>query len=220
MSAERFDIVIFDVDGTLLDTSSGIIAAVQRVVDEVKLPVLSTEQLERFIGPPIQHSFAKIYNLPQVAADELAARFRFLYCQDKYLFQAVPYEGIYDTLSEIVTYTHVAIATYKRYDYATKILKHFGFDKFTTNFWGSDFEGRLTKRDIIMQVISKQGIPELSRVLMIGDTCHDELGADALGIKFLGVTYGFGFKSQEDIHSSNCIGIATNPLEILNYITK
>lgn len=220
MQRERFDMVVFDVDGTLLDTSAGILSAVRKVIEEEKLPTLSEEQLRGFIGPPIQNSFANAYGISQSKANEMGNRFRKIYGTDEFLFQAIPYEGIYETFSSISAFSKITIATYKRIDYASRILDYFGFDRYTTEYYGSDFDGKLTKRDIILQAISAQRVSDFSKVLMIGDTWHDAKGAEELGVRFLGVTYGFGFKGENDLKGFPYIGIATTPKEICNFVVK
>ena len=53
---------------------------------------------------------------------------------------------------------------------------------------------------------------------MIGDSDNDAIGAAAIGTKFVGVTYGFGFKSKEDVGKYANIGIATTTDEIIPYL--
>jgi phosphoglycolate phosphatase len=219
MISSLYKIILFDLDGTLLDTSSGIIAAIRRTVSELKLEPLSMEVLRTFIGPPVQNSFARVYGMSKDDADATAAVFRNYYKQSEYLLQAIPYDGIYkvcDTLTK--RDISVAVATYKRQDYAEVILNHFGFNKYTKAFYGADFEGKLTKSDIILQCLNDYGISDTSRALMIGDTSHDAIGAQNLQIPFLGVSYGFGFRNKEEIDEYPNIGLAHTAINILDFI--
>ena len=54
----KYDLVIFDVDGTVLDTTEGVLASVKHTIRYYNFPMLSDEILKTFIGPPIQNSFA------------------------------------------------------------------------------------------------------------------------------------------------------------------
>ena len=61
MMENRYDLVVFDVDGTLLDTTQGVLAGVKYTIEKMGYPELKEEQMKSFIGPPIQDSFAKMY---------------------------------------------------------------------------------------------------------------------------------------------------------------
>ena len=54
-------VAIFDVDGTLLDTTEGVLSSVRYTIETHKLDMPSEEELKKFIGPPIQDSFQRIY---------------------------------------------------------------------------------------------------------------------------------------------------------------
>ena len=121
----KYDIAIFDVDGTLLDTTEGVLASVERVIKERGLEPLEKEQLLTFIGPPIHDSFAKAYGLSGPILQEMADEFR-TYYKDEYLYLATPYEGIYEAMNRLSELgIKIAVATYKREDYARMILEYF-----------------------------------------------------------------------------------------------
>lgn len=63
---QHFDVVVFDVDGTLLDTSEGVLASVKYTIKEHNLPEIDEEVLKTFIGPPIQNSFSKYTDLKEI----------------------------------------------------------------------------------------------------------------------------------------------------------
>lgn len=203
---KKYDIAVFDVDGTLLDTTEGVLAAVIYTIKKHNLPLLSEEQLKTFIGPPVQDSFQKYYQLGEKENQKLAECFR-----DRYknfdLLKAVPYPGIFETMD--VLYENnikIAVATYKREDYAIKLLKHFKFDKYTNIMYGADNFNKLKKKDIIIKCMEDLGVTDYSKAVMIGDTDNDAIGADKIGMNFLGVTYGFGFKSSNDVKQYPSIG--------------
>ena len=89
----RYDAVIFDLDGTLLDTSEGISGSVGYVIKTLGLEPVSNEVMRSFIGPPIQKSFARVYGLSEDEADNAADLFRARY-KDHDLLLARPYDGI------------------------------------------------------------------------------------------------------------------------------
>lgn len=215
---KRYKAVIFDVDGTLLDTTEGVLAAVQYTIKEAGLPEIDREALLTFIGPPIQDSFVRVYHVSKERSQELAVIFRNRY-KDHDLLKAEPYDGIYDVMSQLNKQgIAIAVATYKRQDYAETILKHFHFDQYSDILYGADHENKLKKKDIIMLCMHDMGIDDPTEVVMVGDSSHDALGAKELGMDFIGVTYGFDFKNQEDVMKFPAIGYANKTEDLLKYL--
>lgn len=213
----KYEAAVFDVDGTLLDTTEGVLASVKYTIDEMGFAPLSDEQLITFIGPPIQDSFAKAYQLEGEILQEIATCFRNRY-KDYELFKAVPYDGIYKLFDKLSDKgIKLAVATYKRQDYAEAILKHFGFDQYTNILYGADHENKLRKVDIIRKCLEDLGIQDYGKAVMIGDSSHDAIGAREIGMDFIGVTYGFDFKSLSEVFQYDAIGAADYPESILKY---
>lgn len=215
---QRFKAAVFDLDGTLLDTSEGVLASVRYTINYFGFKPLAEEQLRNFIGPPIQDSFAKVYGLEGNVLQEIATVFRNRY-KEADLLKAVPYDGIYDVFELLIDKgIKPAIATYKRQDYATEILVHFGFNKYTDIMYGADHENKLKKNDIIRRAISDAGVTAPEEVVMVGDSDNDAIGAKLLEVKFIGVTYGFGFRTAADVEKYPNIGVACTPNEISRVI--
>jgi phosphoglycolate phosphatase len=214
----KYDLVIFDLDGTILDTSEGILAAAKYAIQQMGFELPSAEVLQSFIGPPIQDSFAKTFHVEGNELRQMSEAFRNQY-KDHELLKAKPYEGIYGVFRALLDRRIcIAIATYKREDYALRLLQAYSFHTYTSIIFGSDMEGVLKKQDIIMQCITSSNISDMHRVVMIGDTDNDQIGAAKLGLDFIGVTYGFGYKMNEVISGNNIIGIAETPRQILELI--
>jgi len=211
----KYRLVIFDLDGTILDTSEGILTSVEHTINQLGLPLLNRKEMLNFIGPPVQNSFAKYYKLSGTSLQQAADMFRDNYSKH-HLLLAKPYEGIYEVFDYLrASNIQPAIATYKREDYAIKLLKYFKFDKYTDIMFGADNENKLTKADIIDKCKQKAQEQNLQKMIMIGDTNHDAIGAAEMGIDFLAVTYGFGFKNKDDLSGIKKTAIAKNPLEII-----
>lgn len=194
----QFDVVVFDLDGTLLDTSEGILGSVSHTIAQLGLEPLNQTQLKSFIGPPVQDSFRKYYHLHEDDIQLASNVFREHY-KTVNLFKAKPYDGIY-TLFDTLCQNHIqpAIATYKREDYALELLHHFQFQRYTEIMCGADMEGRYRKKDIIQKALQASGLANKQRAVMIGDSDSDGIGANTVGIPFIAVTYGFGFATAKD----------------------
>lgn len=214
---DKYEYAIFDLDGTILDTSEGIILAITQTMKEYKRQIPEQKILESFIGPPIQNSFQKLYGLSNAESMKMANVFRNHYMLDDFLLKAVPYDGIYDLMDMLVSAgVKIGIATYKREDYAKRLLCVKGFDHYTKHMYGSDFEGRLKKEDIIRNCLEKMNCNDYSKAVYIGDSKGDADAAIEVGIDFIAVTYGFGFKEKNE----NCLKNAAHICESCKEIAK
>ena len=185
--------VLWDVDGTLLNTQEGLTAAYRYTIEQCHLPSKTDEELGSFIGPTPQTIFMTHFGLNKEEAQHAADIFRERY-KSHDLFKASLYPGVEDVLSSLdKAGIQQAIATNKRQDYATEICKHFGLADYCSPIIGADNENKLTKADLIKKCLEELGIFDPSAVVMIGDTEGDKQAAKDAGVQFLGVNYGFGF---------------------------
>ena len=213
--------VIFDLDGTLLDTSEGIIESVRYSAKALGFRELPQETLFQFVGPPLLQSFMAYYGCDRECAQKATEIFRDHY-KTVTLYRAKPYGGIYELCETLKDCgVKMAVATYKPEDYAIKLLEHFGFDRYCNPMHGADKNGTLKKEDIIRMCLEELDASKENSVL-IGDTEHDAKGAAIAGIPFLAVTYGFGFKEKEDeeLLKYPCIGVASTPREIAHFVPE
>lgn len=214
----KIKLAIFDVDGTLLETSEGIISSALYALNSKGLSLPNDFNTDTLIGPPIQDSFAKLFpELSQEEIKELSLVFRNHY-KDVDLYKAKVYDGIIEMLQNLCKNgLKVAIATYKREDYARDIVAHFGLDEYSSCTHGQDFEGIRKKKDIIALCLKELGISN-EEAVMIGDASSDYLGALANEVAFIPVTYGYGFKSLSDVEDIKHLGVASTPMDIWRII--
>lgn len=209
--------VLFDLDGTLLDTTEGVLESAIYAAKNLGYPELPHETMLTFVGPPIQQSFIKWYGCTAEKAQEAANVFRSYY-KENALFKADLYPGIIELLKELkLRGVKIGVATYKREDYAVSILEHFGIAPFCQTMHGADNYNKLTKADIVNICI--QELSSLKDgVVLVGDTEHDAKGAIEAGIPFFGVTFGFGFHSPQDVDEYPNVGYADNAKDIIKVI--
>ena len=208
--------IIFDVDGTLIDGTEGILNSVKYAIEKMGLRTLNQEELISFVGPPIQNSAKEKFNLSDKDAQTFANIFRQKYAEGD-VFLAKVYNGIYELLNYLKNNNcKMGVATYKREDYANSLMKYYEFDKFFDSICGADNENKLTKFNILENCKNSLS-EENTNFIMIGDSYHDAEAAQKLGMCFIGVTYGFGFKSINDVNQYPNIFCANKPLEILNF---
>lgn len=199
----KFKLAIFDLDGTLMNTSAGIFASANAAVVKLGLPAeTDITQLSKFIGPPIVQCFVNTYNLDEELIPQAVSYYRDEY-DTKGQYNAEPYPSVKDTLSKLREQGYLlAVGTLKHEHLAQNMMAHFGFDPFFDSIRGADMESKLSKADIVKKVLEDLAI-EASDAVLIGDTIHDQNGAKEAGVSFIAVDYGFGFpkgqKSEDNI---------------------
>jgi haloacid dehalogenase superfamily, subfamily IA, variant 1 with third motif having Dx(3-4)D or Dx(3-4)E len=188
--------VIFDLDGTLVDSSDGIIRATEEALDILKYPAMSHAEIRSYIGPPIGNSIIERNGLGADDLEEFNRVFRDIY-KNKYLMNATVYPGIMELLSDLND-RFIGIATNKRIDYTLVLLENIRISEYCDVVEGLDMKGTLKKKDLIEKCAEASG-ENRERIVMIGDTASDMNAAKEYGIDFIGVTYGFGFKCADDV---------------------
>ena len=197
---KNYDIIVFDLDGTITDSGEGITKAVQYALKHFGINVEDINELKKFVGPPLRDSYMKFYNFDEEKATEGIKVFREYY-EEKGMFENSLYDGIVDVLKALKkSGKELIVATSKPEVHAKKILEHFNVDKYFTIIAGADFEEtRVKKGDVIKyaldnfrNTLNDNEVLNLSQVIMIGDREHDIIGAKENNIKAIGVLYGYG----------------------------
>ncbi|MDD3057244.1 MAG: HAD hydrolase-like protein [Sphaerochaeta sp.] len=189
----NFKLVIFDLDGTLMNTSAGIFSSANATVEKLGMkPEHDPSQLSKFIGPPINQCFVEVYNMDQALIEQAVALYRVEYDKNG-RFNAEAYPNMKETLTALKEKGYqLAVGTLKHESLAQGMMTHFGFDHYFDSIRGSDLNSHLSKADIIRLVLNDLNVRAEDAVL-IGDTIHDQKGAAEAGIAFIAVDYGFGF---------------------------
>lgn len=209
--------VLFDLDGTLLDTSEGIIDSVSYTIRQLGYQALSKETLLKFVGPPIQNSLITHLGITPEEAQNGANIFRDYY-KSKALFKAALYPNVLDLLRILKSDgIKIGVATYKREDYAIDLLKHFGIANYCDVMHGADNNNVLTKTDIVELCIKELGV-EKSSIVLVGDTDHDAKGAYETEVDFIAVSWGFGYSQDNPICNYPSRAFIDYPLQMLNYL--
>lgn len=209
--------VVFDLDGTLIDTSIGIFESIRHTVNVMNFPELSEKKFMTFIGPPLWKSFMDHCGCSENQAQEATRVFRDYY-QNGAVLHAKLYQGIYDLCLKLDSHgVKMGVATNKPQRFAVDLIKYFGLDTYCSPVFGADDGGKLSKTDLIQQCM-KEMKANKSDTVLIGDTDNDAIGAEQVGISFIAVAYGFGFGPHTSNLKYPCIGIADSPMQIADIL--
>ncbi|MCM1235777.1 MAG: HAD family hydrolase [Ruminococcus flavefaciens] len=189
----KYDVIFFDLDGTLTDPGLGITNSVAYALEKRNIKVSSRTTLYKFIGPPLQDSFEQFYGFSQEECMAAIEDYR-EYFSDKGIYENELYDGIEELLRSLkAAGKKVVLATSKPEEFAIKILKYFQIDGYFDFIAGATMDGtRSRKVDVIRYALEQLKIMDLSATIMIGDRKYDILGAVAVGIDSIGVLYGYG----------------------------
>lgn len=212
-----YNTVLFDLDGTLLDTSKGIVESLKYTIDYLKLPDPDSSNLLSFVGPPVNDVFKKEYLLSDIDAKHAENIFREHYSQHN-LFNAAVYPGIMKLFDLLVNRNiRIGIASYKPHDLVHSLLQHFNLINYCNAITGSN-AGLQAKSDIIDKCLYEIGAINV-QAIYVGDTEFDAVGAKKSNIPFIGITWGFGFKNKDDVMKYDNIGQAKDVEELINQLS-
>jgi len=190
--------VLFDVDGTLLDTAPGVEAAVRYAEGKMGLSPIAQAELRKFVGPPPREMYQKIYALCEKDARAAAEHHR-LFGRETGLYQSKPYPGMVNALAEFARAgLLMGVATLKAQDVAERILRHHEMDGYFSTVVGVDAGENRTKKETILLALANMG-QKSENAVMVGDSFYDAEGAALAGTKFIGVTYGYGFSGTDEV---------------------
>ncbi|MDP4181943.1 MAG: HAD family hydrolase [Bacillota bacterium] len=192
-----YDYILFDLDGTLTDSSVGITNSVMYALKKYGIVVNDRSELYKFIGPCLIDSFEKFYGFSKEEAKAAVEYYREYY-RDKGIFENLVYDGVEDLLKTLKDKNKALIvATSKPEIFAKQVLEHFDIAKYFTYIAGSNLEGtRINKDEVIRYAIKSCSIVDLSKAIMVGDREHDIVGAKEVGISSIGVLFGYGSRSE------------------------
>jgi phosphoglycolate phosphatase len=195
VTAGRYTAILFDLDGTIVDSAPGITSSLAYTYEAMGLPVPPPAQLLEWVGPPIMDSFRDLAGFDAETSLRALAIYREHYVQTG-VFDATVYPGVPDVLRAIRDAgIPLSLATSKPESTATLVLQHFGLDGYFTELTGaSEDETRSAKADVVAEALRRlraRGV-DLSHPVMVGDRSHDVHGAAEHEVPTIFVTWGYG----------------------------
>ncbi len=205
--------LFFDLDGTLTDSAPGICEATRRTLAHYGIAATS-EELLRFVGPPLSEAFRTYYGFSPEKAKAAVAFWREIYHAEE-LWKSRPFDGVRDLLEALSARGYrLHIATSKPQHLAEWVLAYAGLSCFFRHIVGATLDdSRNDKVSVLCECLRISGA-EKSASLMIGDRIYDVDGAQKNGIAALGVLYGYGERSE----LANAVYIAENVNDILHFL--
>lgn len=214
---KNYSVVLFDLDGTLSDPKIGITKSVQHALQKAGVMVNDLDELEPFIGPPLQVSFQEIYGFNDTQITRAIRDYRERFTE-RGMFENKLYEDIPALLAHLKQQGYIlTIATSKPTVFAEQIIKYFQLESYFDLVVGSHLDGsRSAKGEIIAGVLQQLDSYPKEQFIMIGDRKYDLIGARENQIDAIGVTYGFG--SLEELKNEEPTYIVDHVNDLLKYL--
>lgn len=210
---QNMKLVIFDFDGTIADTSEGILDSHRVALKAMGREIPCEDELRGVIGGNLLKTYIEKFGFAELDAREAVRIYREHYAKVG-IHKAVLYPGFADMVKILkIKGYKIGVATLKAEKFANIMLDEMKISSYFDAVCGMDEHDHLSKAELIRKCCSLCGVNESSAIL-IGDSTNDFKGAEEAGVKFVGVTYGFGFTPNETYKFDT----ANTVVEILKYL--
>ncbi|MGB3462355.1 HAD hydrolase-like protein [Rhodanobacter lindaniclasticus] len=187
---------LFDLDGTLIDSEHGITACVKHALARLDVTAPPHEELRRWIGPPLRHSFAPLLDHDagriEAAVEYYHERFNTLGWREHEI-----YPGIEALVEQLLAAGHrLAVVTSKPHRHAAPIIAHLPFGEAFLRLYGPHPDSPHSEKATMIAEALADFDSDPADAVMIGDRHFDIDGAVGNGIRSIGVLWGFGMRHE------------------------
>lgn len=212
-------LVIFDLDGTLLNSIGDLCVSVNQALEKCGFPIHTEDSYRFMVGDGVMKLFERA--LPEGGrTEENVLRIRDLFIPFYEVHNADrshPYEGVVGLLEELQTRgVRMAVASNKYHSATLKLIRHF-FPTIHFEVVFGNREGVPRKPDpqIVEEILERVGVAK-NEVLYVGDTNVDMQTAKNAGVDCIGVSWGF--RPKVELAAHNPLAIIDHPSELLGYL--
>jgi phosphoglycolate phosphatase len=219
----RISALLFDLDGTLVDSRRDLAAALNLTLAEMRLPTVSLEAVGRFVGDGarmlvergLRAGMGRAPDETEVARG--LALFKAAY-ERHLLDTTVAYEGIREMLASLADFPK-AVVTNKPYAFSVAILDGLELRRhFLAVVGGDSLPQRKPSPEPALAALERCGPIPAAEALMIGDSANDILAGRAAGMRTCGVSYGL--RDRAELESAGADRIVSHPAELSDLVRK
>jgi hypothetical protein len=198
-----FSAVLFDVDGTIVNSAPVIMGAFRSTLSDFGLEIPDDQRLRTYVGPPLWYSFGDLGYSGQLRAD-LVSRYRERY-MDHYL-DPEPFDGVRDLLWDLHhAGVPLATATSKQTPMAIAQMEHLGLADAFDVIAGATPDPESSKTTVIHEAVARLGAmgADVSHPVIVGDSIWDVRGGHEAGIPVIGV--GWGYATEDGLDDAEVV---------------
>ena len=213
-------LIIFGLDGVIADTSPGIVYCVNHSVASMGYKPIVRDALYGIISNPLTEGFRKLYSMDDDEIEYIANNYSKLYSLKGKNMHLI-YEGVAESLTKLKEKGYkLAIATQKHSMFTHDILNaHDELKDLFDVVRATDVDVQQPKRDLVLQVCQELEV-SVEDSILVGDTDVSALAAQDIGMDFVAVLYGWGFRTKEDAEKYNCKAFLNSATEIYEKLSK
>jgi len=202
-------LILFDLDGTLIDSEAGIVTSIEYALGKLGAPLPSRDILRTWIGPPLRATFPLALGDDAEAVEQAVALYRERFSTIGWREHTV-YDGIGEAIETLAARgATLAVVTSKPDLYAGRIVESLPFGARFERVYAVTPDSRVSeKAGLIAQALADFGRPA-AQAAMIGDRHFDIEGARANGVRAIGAGWGFG--SLDELRAAGADAIVEAP---------
>lgn len=198
-----FTCVLWDVDGTVVDASEGILRRLAIALEHFGKPAATREELVHWIGPPMFDSFQANVGMTPEEATEAVAYYRMIGKADGYTTGAKLYPGVGELIADLdAAGIAQATASSKPENQVVALMDHFDLAPHLQALVGAtpDEKTLASKSDIVAEALRRLQAAgaDTSRPVLIGDRDHDVEGGMAQNVPVIFVRWGFSWPHESE----------------------
>jgi len=190
---KKIDLILFDLDGTLIDSLDDLASATNHMLLALGRPFATRDQVRGYVGQGARRLVERA--MPDAAADELERGLSLFlaYNEEHIVDRTCLYPGVAETLTALrEAGLTLAVVSNKNVALCTKVLTTLKADGFFASVIGADSLGeRKPSPEPLLKVLRDLGIPS-ERAAMVGDSINDIAAGKAAGMVTIGCTFGYG----------------------------
>ncbi|NMD37840.1 MAG: HAD hydrolase-like protein, partial [Christensenellaceae bacterium] len=211
--ALKYDLVIFDLDGTITDSGLGMLNSAKYALKTVGYPIPDDDVMLKMIGPPLSVSLSSILGVQEKDHKIVGKIYREHFVKTGYKDYSL-YKGFRGLLEKLKhNGIKIALATSKPIIPTMKVMEYFRLSHFFDSINGiKDDNNEETKTTIIARALKL----EHTNAVMVGDRKYDGDGAVANNIDFIGAAYGFG--DEDELYNAGAKAIAKRVEELYSFL--
>ncbi len=189
------NIILFDLDGTLIDSTEAILESFKMAFETFNEEIPPKEAIEALIGYPLETMFARL-GVPATEVDAFVEAYKRHY-RTVHLQKTVLLPKAKEAVALASRYARLGVVTTKTGKYSQELLEHLELMGYFDVLIGrQDVTHPKPHPEPILKALSKLESSALDKCWMIGDTCMDMEAASAAGIGGVAVTCGYAFHER------------------------
>jgi len=217
MARKQFDLIVFDWDGTLMDSTSTIVKCIQAAARDLGLPIPHDDDASHVIGLGLHEAMQAVMpNIDPAMYPRMVERYRYHYLSKDH--ELVLFDGVREMLNELSQDAYfLAVATGKSRVGLNRALNAVGLLSLFDATRCAD-ETFSKPHPAMLQELTRELGQDLRRTVMIGDTTHDLLMANNAGAAGIAVQYGA--HPHDQLHACNPVYSAETVAQLHQWLTE